>query len=204
MKKVFLHPKPIRIWHWINAAVVVFLILTGIQLRFPVVSIFSYGRAATLHKGVGFVLAASFLFWLVYYIVTGGITKHYMIRRKDFKAIMRQALYYSFAMFKGERNPFVPSLEERFNALQKIAYSSLMLVLSPIVIVTGILFSDISYFLNIINTIGGVRVLDAIHVAAGYAFLLYLIVHLYMATLGHRVSSHVKAMITGYGEEPND
>jgi thiosulfate reductase cytochrome b subunit len=79
-----------------------------------------------------------------------------------------------------------------------------MLILMPVIIVTGILFSDISYFLNIIDFIGGVRTLDAIHVATGYAFILYIIVHLYMATLGYRVISHVRAMITGYGEEQDE
>jgi thiosulfate reductase cytochrome b subunit len=58
--------------------------------------------------------------------------------------------------------------------------------------------------LNIINYIGGVRILDAVHVATGYAFLLYLIVHLYMSTLGYRVTSHIKAIITGYTEEHDE
>lgn len=79
-----------------------------------------------------------------------------------------------------------------------------MLILTPIIIITGVLFSDIVYFLDIIKYIGGVRILDAIHVATGYAFLLYLIVHLYMSTLGYRIVSHIKAMITGYGEENDE
>jgi thiosulfate reductase cytochrome b subunit len=76
-----------------------------------------------------------------------------------------------------------------------------MLILTPVILFTGILFSDIVYFFNFINYIGGVRILDALHVATGYAFLLYLIVHLYMSTLGYRIVSHIKAMIIGYGEE---
>ncbi len=34
-----------------------------------------------------------------------------------------------------------------------------------------------------------------------YIFVLYLLVHLYMATLGHSVVAHTKAMIVGYEEE---
>jgi thiosulfate reductase cytochrome b subunit len=155
----------------------------------------------SLHKSAGFILIGSFLYWLAYYVITGGFKKHYMFHMRDAKVMMGQALYYTFSMFKGGKSPFTPSAHEKFNPLQKIAYLAVMLILTPIIIATGILFSDISYFLKIINYIGGVRILDALHVATGYAFLLYLVVHLYMATLGDRVISHIKAMITGYDEE---
>jgi hypothetical protein len=46
--------------------------------------------------------------------------------------------------------------------------------------------------------------INAIHVIGAYVFLLYLVVHLYMATLGRTVFSHTKAMIAGYEEEPDD
>jgi thiosulfate reductase cytochrome b subunit len=204
MKEAFLHPIPIRIWHWINASLIFFLIITGTQLRFSWVLIFQYNHTVYLHKTVGFVLIGSFLYWLVFCLITGGFNKHYMFHMRDAKGLMRQSFYYTFSMFKGAKNPFTPSAHERFNPLQKIAYLSLMLILTPIIIITGILFSDIVYFLNIINLIGGVRILDAIHVATGYAFLLYLIVHLYMATLGYRIISHIKAMMTGYDDEPDE
>jgi thiosulfate reductase cytochrome b subunit len=204
MKRIFLHPVSLRIWHWINAGLIFFLIITGIQLRFPVVSLFQYNHAVFLHKIAGFISIGPFLYWLAYHVITGGFSKHYRFRMRDAKGMMGQASYYTFSMFKGAKNPFTPSANERFNALQKIAYLSVMLILTPLIIITGILFSDIIYFLNIINYIGGVRIIDALHVAAGYAFLLFLIVHQYMATLGYRVTSHIKAMITGYGEEQDE
>jgi thiosulfate reductase cytochrome b subunit len=204
MKKVFLHPIPIRIWHWINAALIFLLIITGVQLRFPGATLFQYNHAAFLHKVFGFVLVGSLIYWFLYYLITGGLNKHYLIHPRDLKNMVHQVVFYIFSIFKGAQNPFTPSAAERFNPLQKVAYLSLMLILMPVIIVTGVLFSDIAYFLNIVNFIGGARVLDAVHVATGYAFLLYLIVHLYMATLGYRLLSHIKAMITGYGEEPEE
>jgi thiosulfate reductase cytochrome b subunit len=127
-----------------------------------------------------------------------------MFRKRDVKGLIDQASYYTFLLFRGARSPFTPSTNEKFNRLQKVAYLSLMFILTPVIIVTGILFSDIAYFLKIINYIGGVRILDAIHVSTGYAFILYLIIHLYMSTLGHRITTHTKAMITGYEEEPDE
>ena len=204
MKKIFLHPVPIRIWHWINACLILFLIITGIQLRFPGVSIFQYNHAVYLHKIVGFVLTGSFLYWFAYYVISGGLRKHYMFRKRDVKGLIDQASYYTFLLFRGAKSPFTPSTNEKFNPLQKVAYLSLMFILTPVIIVTGILFSDIAYFLKIINYIGGVRILDAMHVSTGYAFILYLIIHLYMSTLGHRITTHTKAMITGYEEEQDE
>lgn len=201
MKKVFLHPIPIRIWHWINAFLILFLIITGTQLRFPWVSLFHYNHAVFLHKIAGYVLVGSFFYWLLYYLITGEFSKHYLFHKKDVKGMVGQTSYYIFSMFKGGKSPFTPSPNGRFNPLQKMAYLSVMFILTPLILFTGILFSDIIYFVDIIRLIGGIRILDAIHVATGYAFLLYLFVHLYMATLGYRIVSHIKAMITGYGEE---
>jgi len=48
------------------------------------------------------------------------------------------------------------------------------------------------------------RSLDAIHVITGYCFVLYLIVHIYMSSLGKGIATYVKSMITGYAEEPDD
>jgi Ni,Fe-hydrogenase I cytochrome b subunit len=33
MKKIYLHPLPVRIWHWINAICFIILIITGLQIR---------------------------------------------------------------------------------------------------------------------------------------------------------------------------
>jgi len=145
-------------------------------------------------------MAGSSLFWFFYYLVTGGLTKHYFMGFKDIKGMPRQALYYIFSIFRGEKNPFKPSPDNKFNPMQKLAYSSVMFIFVPVITVTGILFSDILFFFSWIKAMGGLRILDAIHVAAAYVFVFYLLVHLYMATLGPKLHSHIKGMITGYEE----
>ena len=37
-----------------------------------------------------------------------------------------------------------------------------------------------------------------------YIFVLYLMVHLYMATLGHTIFAHTKAMVVGFQEEEEE
>ena len=201
MSTLYLHPLPLRIWHWVNAIIIFVLIITGIQLRVPSIQILhDYRYVVLLHKYFGFALAGSFLFWLFYYVLTGGLKKHYLMGFKDIKGMPRQALYYAFSIFRGEKNPFKPSTDNKFNPMQKLAYSSVMFIFVPLITISGILFSDILFFLPWIKAIGGLRILDVIHVAAAYIFVLYLLVHLYMATLGSKIYSHIKGMITGYEE----
>ena len=212
MKKVFLHTLTIRIWHWINALIVILLMITGIQLRAPgiegiarkmAVWIPEYSMAVLIHKYIGYAMVLSFLFWLIYIIASGSFRTHYILRPADLPTLGKQALYYIFGVFQGSENPFTPTAEGKFNPLQKIAYGSVMLVITPLIVVTGILFSDIFLFRGVIDWLGGIRLLDALHVLASYLFLLNLIVHLYMCTMGHHIFDHVKAMILGFEEMPD-
>lgn len=199
MKGTYIHPLPIRIWHWINAFIVIVLIITGLQLRMPYISIFeNYRSVILIHKYFGYAMTISFLFWFFYYMITGGFKKHYLLKITDIKAIPNQVKYYMYGIFKGKKNPHTPSKDNKFNAMQKITYATIMLIFTPVISFTGILFSDILYFFTWINVIGGLRVLDAIHVISAYIFVFYLIVHLYMSTLGKKIYSHTKSMITGY------
>ncbi len=197
-----LHPLLIRIWHWANALLIFVLVVTGAQLRFAdLVIIPDYGLVIALHKYTGYALTVFFLFWIAAYVIAGGFTTHYIIFLKDIRSIPGQLSYYIHGLFQGSANPFVPSPESRFNALQKLAYSFIMIVAMPLIIITGIMFGNIMDFYGVIRATGGIRVLDAIHVVVGYIFLIYLIVHLYMATLGKTPFSHTKAMFTGHDEE---
>ncbi|MBP7526586.1 MAG: cytochrome b/b6 domain-containing protein [Syntrophorhabdaceae bacterium] len=196
-----LHPFLIRIWHWANALIVFVLIVTGADLRFTDVDIFSdYGFTVALHKYAGYLLAISFLFWIAAYQILGGFTRHYVLSLKDMRSIPAQTTYYIHGHFRGGVNPFKASPSSRFNALQKLAYSFIMFIAMPLIIATGIVFGNIMDFYALISATGGIRVLDIIHVVVGYIFVIYLIIHLYMATLGKHVFSHTKAMITGREE----
>jgi thiosulfate reductase cytochrome b subunit len=193
-----LHPLALRIWHWGNAAMIIVLMITGALLRISEPKIlFGYSSAVLIHKYAGYAVAASFLFWLVYCGVTGSLSRYYVIRSEDLKGMPKQAKFYLFGIFKGSENPFHPTLQEKFNPLQKVAYVFTMCVFTPAVIISGILFSNILFFRSVIDLMGGLRVLDAVHVIAAYAVAVYLVVHLYMSTLGKTPLTHIKEMLTG-------
>ncbi len=192
-----LYPPGIRIWHWVNALLFIALILTGIQLRAPFVSILSdYTDIVLIHRYAGRALTISFVFWLLYVLLTRDI-KHYLLCARDLRNIPRQVAFYSFGVFTGGKNPFTPSVEDKFNVLQKITYAGVMFILVPFIILTGILFDNILFFSRFIYAIGGLRILDILHVIAGYLSVLFLIIHIYMSTLGGSVMYYMKKMTFG-------
>jgi thiosulfate reductase cytochrome b subunit len=136
--------------------------------------------------------------------MSGNLSRHYAIRTGNLKGILRQVKFYLSSIFRGEENPFRASADERFNPLQKLAYGTIMCVFTPLIVATGLFFSDMLFFRKYVLLLNAMKVLDAIHVTIAYIFALYLIVHIYMATLGRTAFSHIKAMIVGYEEEPEE
>lgn len=172
--------------------------ITGVKLLIPGLHlILSYREAVLLHKGAGFAMAASFLVWLFYSMATGTIGKYYLLRARDVKGFHLQALYYAFGVFTGGANPFPTTKAEKFNPLQKMSYLSIMFVFTPVIVSSGIFYSDIMFFRGAVAFVGGLRILDAIHLAAAYIFATYLIVHAYMSTMGRTPLSHVFEMFHG-------
>jgi thiosulfate reductase cytochrome b subunit len=154
-----------------------------------------------IHKQAGWAMTLSWGFWFIYGLVSNNIRRHYFFRKKDFCGIPGQAKYYLFSIFKGEENPFRATPEGKFNPLQKLAYTTLMFIFAPVVIVTGVLFSNVGFLSTYVLLWGMTAIINAIHLIGMYVFVLFLFAHLYLITLGRTFFSHTKAMISGYEEE---
>lgn len=203
MKKIYLHPIPVRIWHWINAASFIVLIVTGLQIRYrDLMHLMSFRSAVDVHNFFGFLLIFNFFIWLVYYLLSGKIRIYIPpLNVKQFiMGCIRQARYYGFGIFMGEPNPHHPSPESKFNPMQQMAYLSIMLLLIPAQLISGLLLWDAKAFEKGIALTGGIKVVDTIHVLLFLFFTSFLFVHIYLATLGHTPTAHIKAMFTGYEE----
>jgi thiosulfate reductase cytochrome b subunit len=208
MHRIYLHPLPVRIWHWINAAAFVLLILTGLQLRYVgLIDVVPFRIAVATHNLVGFVLIANFFLWLGYYLCSDRIRVYHpeLNLMEYFRGSMAQALYYGMGILKGAPEPFHVTAYHKFNPLQAMTYQLIMLVLLPIQIFTGILLWDLERFARVVAFFGGVRVIDTVHVLIFIFFAFYLPAHIYLATLGRRPLTHIKEMIDGYEEaEPEE
>ena len=107
MKKVFLHPLPIRIWHMINAAGFVTMILTGIQIRYVgLIDVVSFRTAVTVHNYTGLLLICNYFIWLLFYLLTDKIRVYHpqLSPTKHFRDSFRQMQYYSYGIFVGSKN----------------------------------------------------------------------------------------------------
>jgi len=201
MSKLYVNPLPVRIWHWTNAIGFVLLIATGLQIRYlDLIKVMSFETAIVIHNWVGFVLIANFFVWFVFYLFSDKIKVYHpeLSPSKYFRASLRQIQFYGYGIFRGDPNPHHVSAYRKFNPLQSMMYQIIMLLLVPIQFYTGLLLWDVTRFSSIVELFGGVRVIDTVHVLIFIFFSGFILVHVYLASLGHTPSAHFKAMITGF------
>jgi thiosulfate reductase cytochrome b subunit len=200
-KPLSIHPLPVRIWHWLNAAGFVLLSITGFQIRYAEnLNLLPLKEAITLHNLTGFCVIAAYCLWLFYYLSSGRITIYFPKLSTFAAKALQQARYYGYGIFRGEANPHVMTPENKFNVLQQKAYLAIMFVLLPAQMVSGVFLWKVKGYSDYINLLGGIRIIDTIHVLFFFFFVAFLVVHCYLATLGHTPLAHFKAMITGYEE----
>jgi thiosulfate reductase cytochrome b subunit len=202
-EETYINPLPVRIWHWINALGFVLLILTGFQIRYTdIFNLMTFEAAVTLHNWVGFTVIANYFLWLGYYLFSDRITNYHPVLDAEhfIRNFFRQARYYSYGIFKGERSPHSVHPYEKFNPMQRLTYQLIMLAAAPINFITGLMLWDVKRFESWIEMMGGIRVVDTIHVVIFILFVFFIFVHAYMGALGQTPSTHYREMITGYEE----
>jgi Ni,Fe-hydrogenase I cytochrome b subunit len=141
MEKIYIHPLPVRIWHWVNALGFLALIATGIQIRYlDLVQLIPFRTAVVVHNYIGFVLIANFFLWLGFYLFTDKITVYLpeMNSKKYFEDSWRQIKFYGYGIFLGEENPHHPTIYHKFNPLQIMMYQIIMLLMVPHHVLLGL------------------------------------------------------------------
>jgi thiosulfate reductase cytochrome b subunit len=196
MERLYLYSRFERFWHWAQAALIIFLAMTGLEIH-GTYRLFGFDLATELHNGAGigwFVLYVFIIFWNL----TTGEWKHYIPTTKKLLAV---AAYYVYGIFRGEPHPVPKSERNKHNPLQRLTYLGISIVLIPLQVLTGLLYYTYNSWpqWNLQWKLGTVA---TIHSVAAFALLIFLVVHVYMTTTGHRVCAHLKAMCTGWEEVP--
>jgi Ni/Fe-hydrogenase b-type cytochrome subunit len=205
-EKIYLHPLPVRIWHWINALGFILLILSGVQLRYgDLFSVMTFEASIQMHNWIGFVLIANYFLWLGYYLFSDRISNYHPVldAKGFFDNYFRQMVYYSYGIFKGEKRPHHVQPLNKFNPMQRLTYQVIMMIVVPIQFITGLMMWDVKRFEGLVDMAGGLRVVSTIHTLMFILFVVFILVHAYMGALGKTRSTHYKEMFTGY-EEPGD
>ena len=203
MHRLYVHPLPVRIWHWINALSFVLMIVTGIQIRYiGLIGIMPFKAAVEVHNWIGFVLIGNFFVWFLFYLFSDKIKVYHpeLSPMKHFRESFRQLKYYGYGIFKGQPNPHHVSVYHKFNPMQSMLYQIIMLFLVPIQFYSGLLLWDVERFHSQVEFFGGLRVVDTVHVLIFIFFAAFIFIHPYLASLGHTPTAHFKAMFTGYEE----
>ena len=196
------YPLFIRIWHFLNALLFLCLILTGLNLQFsnPDHPFISLEASVRLHKICGIALTINYLLFFVGNILSGN-GKNYFVRINSLaKKIMLQVKYYILRSWKNPEPPFPVTSENKFNPLQASAYAIVMYIGVPLLFLTGLglLFPQI--VIEKIFGTSGLLLTDIIHVVSGFILFLFLLVHIYMSTMGKTRSGSFRAIITGWQE----
>ncbi|GAG11726.1 unnamed protein product, partial [marine sediment metagenome] len=184
-----------RIWHWSQMVLVLVMMLTGFEIH-GVFTLLGFELAVTVHTTAAWALM---FLWLtaIFWHITTGEWHHYVPTTKNFVA---SAYYYAFGIFSGSRHPFHPTEKEKHNPVQRITYLMLGIGLMPAIWVTGLL----AYYYNLwpawlLNRMN-FGLVAGIHTLLAFSLLTFLIVHIYMITTGPRLTSQLRAMITGWEE----
>ena len=199
---MYLYPKWIRMWHVINALMFLILIVTGLSMQYTdkenASYVIGFAKAVRLHNFAAMVLVLNYIFFVTGNLLTKN-GSYYGIGRKNFMSdLVKQFKYYSIGMFKGEKHPFPVTEERKFNPLQKITYVLALYVAIPLLIISGLglLLPEIT--ITTFFGISGLILTDILHITMGFFLSIFMIIHVYTCTLGHKPTSLFRGIITGY------
>jgi thiosulfate reductase cytochrome b subunit len=200
--RLYLYPLWLRIWHAANALFFLTLIVTGLSMQYspkenPVID---FSLAISLHNIAGILLILGYLYFLVANFFSHNF-KHYILwPRSLFARLKKQAIYYGYGIFKGEHPPFPITADQKFNPLQKLSYVGVMYILVPISIITGLALLFPEYIFHQVFGMNGTMLTALLHMFVGFILTLFLLIHLYFASLSKKKFANFKSMLTGWHE----
>ncbi|MDJ0895691.1 MAG: cytochrome b/b6 domain-containing protein [Alphaproteobacteria bacterium] len=189
-----IHPWPIRLTHWINAAAMLVMIASGWQIynAYPILPfVFPswmtlggwLGGALLWHFAAMWVLAANFLVYLFYGAVSGRFRATlWPIRPGELACDLCAAL-----------NGRLPHDAMRYNAIQKLLYAGVIAAI-VVVIMSGVAIWKPVQFQGLTALMGGFQGARLVHFLAMAAITGFLILHVVMAVLVPRT---LLAMLRG-------
>lgn len=198
--KLYFYPVWLRIWHGINALGILILIVTGINMQYstPKFELMNFDLAVNLHNIFGIVVAVNYLLFVFGNLLTSN-KKYYKLKLKGlFNRMNLQIGYYTSGMFKNEQPPFPLSEKRKFNPMQKISYLVVMFLFVPGLIITGLALLFPETIIENVYSISGIFLTAIFHATLGFLISIFLVVHLYVASIGKNPLNNFKSILNGY------
>jgi thiosulfate reductase cytochrome b subunit len=194
--RLYLYPRFERLWHWSQAALVLALLLTGLEIHGSL-TLIGFEAAVAWHNRLVWALLVLIAF-AVFWHVTTGEWRQYVPTAGRLGAMAR---FYAVGIFSGEPHPTEKTRLAKLNPLQRLTYLGLKVLIFPVQLGSGLayLYSD---ELRAAGIDLPLRALALIHTAGAFALLAFVIAHVYLTTTGHTALSNIRAMITGWELAP--
>jgi thiosulfate reductase cytochrome b subunit len=189
-----IHPLPVRLWHWVNAAAVIIMIMSGwriynasplFQFRFPDTLTLGGWLAGALqwHFAAMWILLINFLFYLLFGIVSG----HF--KRSMFPLSPASVVGDLMRAARGR----LPHKIGVYNAVQRLAYVSVLAAIG-ITILSGISIWKPVQYQELATLFGGYEGARVVHFLGMTFIVAFIVIHLVLVLI---VPSTFLPMING-------
>ncbi len=198
-QEVYIYPTYERFWHWMQAAVIGVLIVTGIVIHWPT-NPTTFGWMIVAHNVAAAILVINAVIALVDALATGSVKRFIPHPHGFFSQAIDQTVYYAKGIFLGEPHPHEKRVGARLNPLQQATYLVILNILLPGQVITGILIWGAQRWPGFTSRLGGLGFLLPIHNLIAWFFAAFLILHIYLTTTGVTPLASIKGMVTGWEE----
>ncbi len=195
MERIYIFKPFERFWHWSQALLVIFMMLTGFEVHGSY-TLFGYGLAVEYHAQAAWLLIGLWLLAIFWHFTTGE-WKQYIPTMDKAEAMF---FYYISGIFQEAPHPFRQSTLRKHNPLQRIAYLFVKLMINPLLWGTGLLYMYYNSWGEWGLSWLPLQWIALLHTIGAFLMLLFFVLHIYLATAGHTALSHIKAMVTGWEE----
>jgi Ni/Fe-hydrogenase 1 B-type cytochrome subunit len=210
---IYVYEWPVRLWHWVNAAAILVLAVTGYFIASPLPSLpgeasahYLMGYIRFAHFTAGFVMAAGMI-GRIYWAFAGNVHARQMFvlpfwSCKFWREVLIEAQWYAFLRD-------YPKKYVGHNPLAQLAMVTIYSVGSIFMIVTGMaLYAegagkgsmfDMAYDL-VIPLTGNSQNLHTIHHLGMWAIIVFVMIHVYAAVREDIMSrqSMISTMVSGW------
>lgn len=195
MKKIYIYKGFERFWHWGQAIIILFMVVTGFEIHGSY-NLFGYENAVAWHTTAAWAFITLIVFAIFWHFTTGE-WRQYVPNTNYLKA---QFDYYIAGIFRNAPHPTNKTVYNKFNPLQRMIYFGLKILIIPGMVITGFLYLYFHYpqFGIEINSLQPVAL---IHTLGAFSLIAFLIAHIYLTTVtGVKPWSSIAAMVTGWEE----
>lgn len=198
-ERLYLFTRFERFWHWTQAGLIIVLLFTGFAIHGNH-GLIGFRKAVEAHEIAAWLLIALWIFAIFWHFTTGA-WKHYIPTLENVDRMVR---YYVSGIFTGAPHPYKVTLERKHNPLQRLAYLGVKLVINPLLWASGLLYLFWGRVEGTLPGALGLQQVATIHTLGAFLMLAFLIIHVYLATVGRTPLAHIRAMITGWEEIHGD